>query len=100
MPRIALRTRLKPGAEEAYEREHATIPAELEADMREAGVRSWTIWRDGLDLFHVVEVDDWAAMQERMRDSAADQAWQSRMNRFLDRDFDPSAIRLREVWKM
>ena len=59
MERIALRTRLKPGYEETYDREHASIPAELEAVMRANGVHSWRIFRDGLDLFHFVEVDDY-----------------------------------------
>ncbi len=98
--RIALRTRPRPGAEETYDREHAAIPAELEAEMREAGVRSWKIWRDGLDLFHYVEVDDYAALQARLAGSAANQAWQLQMNRLLDGDFDPSSTGLRMVWEM
>ncbi|MBO3746412.1 L-rhamnose mutarotase [Streptosporangiaceae bacterium NEAU-GS5] len=100
MQRIALRTRLKPGTEETYDKEHAAIPAELEAEMRACGVRSWQIWRDGLDLFHYVEVDDYAAMQEKLRDSAANQAWQRQMNRLLDGDFDAGAGGLFKVWEM
>ncbi|MFI6499294.1 L-rhamnose mutarotase [Nonomuraea typhae] len=100
MVRLALRSRLKPGAEQTYDREHASIPAELEAAMREHGVRSWRIWRDGLDLFHVVEVEDYAAFQAAMKDHPADLAWQARMNRLLDGDFDKDAGGLRLVWEM
>ncbi|MFC4588230.1 L-rhamnose mutarotase [Sphaerisporangium corydalis] len=100
MQRIALRTRLRPGAEATYDKEHATIPADLEAEMRAAGVRSWTIWRDGLDLFHYVEVEDYAALQDRLRGSAANQAWQLQMNRLLDGDFDASSTGLPRVWTM
>jgi L-rhamnose mutarotase len=100
MERIALRTRLKPGYEETYDREHAQIPAELEAVMRANGVRSWRIFRDGLDLFHFVEVDDYAALQAALKDHPADQAWQAQMNRLLDGDFDKGAGGLPLVWEM
>ncbi|WP_219470402.1 L-rhamnose mutarotase [Nonomuraea rhizosphaerae] len=100
MERIALRTRLKAGFEETYDREHARIPAELEAAMRAAGVHSWRIFRDGLDLFHFVEVDDYAAFQAAMKDDPADQAWQRKMNRLLDGDFDKESGGLAQVWEM
>lgn len=100
MQRLALRTRLKAGCEEIYDREHATVPAELEQAMRENGVHSWRIWRDGLDLFHFVEVDDYAALQAAMKDHPADQAWQARMNRLLDGDFDKDSGGLALVWEM
>ncbi|MEV0144162.1 MULTISPECIES: L-rhamnose mutarotase [unclassified Nonomuraea] len=100
MERLALRTRLRPGCEEIYDREHAEIPAELEQAMREHGVRSWRIYRDGLDLFHFVEVEDYAALQAALRDHPADQAWQARMNRLLDGDFDKGSGGLPLVWEM
>ena len=60
--RVALHTRLKPGKEAEYESVHAVVPPELDTALREAGVHSWRIWRNGLDLFHVLEVDDCTAM--------------------------------------
>lgn len=100
MQRLALRTRLKPGCEEIYDREHARIPADLERAMRENGVHTWRIYRDGLDLFHIVEVDDYAALQEALRDHPADIAWQKQMNRLLDGDFDKGSGGLKQVWEM
>ncbi|MFC4535498.1 L-rhamnose mutarotase [Sphaerisporangium dianthi] len=101
MQRLAMRTRLRPGAEETYDREHASIPADLEAEMREAGVHSWKIWRDGLDLFHYIEVEDYAVLQEKLDRSAANAAWQVQMNRLLDGGgFDPSSLGMRMVWEM
>ena len=48
MERIALRTRLKPGNEETYDREHAQIPAELDAeDVRDLGGRRIELRRSG-----------------------------------------------------
>ncbi|GAA0921010.1 L-rhamnose mutarotase [Nonomuraea longicatena] len=100
MERLALRSRLRPGCERVYDEVHASVPAELEAAMREHGVRSWRIWRDGLDLFHVVEVDDYAAFQAAMKGHPADRAWQVRMNRLLDGDFDKDTGGLKLVWEM
>lgn len=84
MERIALHTRLKPGAEAEYERVHAVIPADLDTALREAGVHTWRIWRDGLDLFHVVEVEDYQAMRRALADHPANVPWQARMAGLLD----------------
>ncbi|WP_052864368.1 L-rhamnose mutarotase [Streptomyces niger] len=84
MERIALHTRLKPGKEAAYERVHATIPDELDEALRAAGVHAWRIWRDGLDLFHLVEVEDYRAMRRALADHPANIPWQARMAGLLD----------------
>jgi len=86
--RVALHTRLKPGKEDEYERVHAVIPAELDAALRAAGVTEWRIWRDGLDLFHVVEVADYVAMRHALRDHPANVGWQARMAELLDVEDD------------
>ncbi|AYY14207.1 L-rhamnose mutarotase [Actinobacteria bacterium YIM 96077] len=84
MERIALHTRLKPGKEEEYERVHAVIPPELDAALRDAGVHAWRIWRDGQDLFHVVEVEDYQAMRRTLREHPANVPWQQRMAELLE----------------
>lgn len=84
MELIALHTRLKPGKEADYDRVHASIPADLDAALREAGVRQWRIWRDGQHLFHLVEVDDYQAMRHALRDHPANVPWQARMAELLD----------------
>ncbi|PPF77041.1 L-rhamnose mutarotase, partial [Subtercola sp. Z020] len=83
MQRVALHSRILPGHEADYEREHAVIPLELDAALRRAGVHDWTIWRDGTDLFHLVLVDDFAAMQAALQHDPADQAWQPHIGAFL-----------------
>jgi len=100
--RVALHTKLKPGKEAEYESVHAVIPPELDTALREAGVRTWRIWRDGLDLFHVVEVDDYAAMRAELRDHPANVPWQARMAELLavedDYSGDDTGIGL--VWEL
>jgi L-rhamnose mutarotase len=102
MERIALHTRLKPGKEGDYERVHATIPEDLDAALRAAGVHTWRIWRSGRDLFHLVEVDDYRAMRAALRDHPANVPWQARMAELLevedDYSGDDSGVPL--VWEL
>jgi L-rhamnose mutarotase len=90
MQRIALHTKLAPGKEDEYEKVHAVIPVDLDAALREAGVHSWRIWRDGRDLFHVVEVEDYQQMRHFLRDHPANIPWQARMSELLEVEDDYS----------
>jgi L-rhamnose mutarotase len=100
--RIALHTRLKPGKESEYEEVHATIPAELDAALRAAGVHAWRIWRDGRDLFHVVDVEDYKAMRAALRDHPANVPWQARMAELLEveDDYSGADTGLDLVWEL
>lgn len=89
--RVALHTRLKPGTEAEYEQAHRDVPPELTQAMREAGVHAWTIWRSGLELFHVIDCDDYAAMLARLENLPVNAAWQARMAGYLDVVHDYSA---------
>jgi L-rhamnose mutarotase len=102
MERIALHTRLKPGREADYERVHAEIPAELDAALRKAGVHSWRIWRDGRDLFHVIEVDDYQAMRRALADHPANVPWQARMAELLEiqDDYSGKDKGIKQVWEL
>jgi L-rhamnose mutarotase len=102
MERIALHTRLAPGKEEEYEKVHAVIPADLDAALREAGVHTWRIWRDGRDLFHVVEVDDYQRMRAFLREHSANVPWQARMAELLEVEDDYSGgdTGIRQVWEL
>ena len=102
MDRIALHTRLKAGREPDYDAVHAVIPPELDAALREASVRAWRIWRDGQDLFHVVECDDYRAMRDHLRDHPANVPWQARMAELLEVEDDYSGADsgLALVWEL
>ncbi|WP_262286359.1 L-rhamnose mutarotase [Micromonospora sp. MA102] len=102
MQRIALHTRLKPGKEGEYDTVHRVIPAELDSALRAAGVHSWRIWRDGRDLFHLVEVEDYQRMRHELRDHPANVPWQARMAELLEVEDDYSGADsgLRLVWEL
>lgn len=99
---IALHTQLKPGAEQDYAEAHAGIPAELVAALKDAGVRNWRIWRSGLDLFHVLDVEDYQSMRHALAEHPANVPWQARMAEMLavedDYSGDDSGIPL--VWEL
>jgi L-rhamnose mutarotase len=101
--RVALHTRLKPGAEAAYEQAHRQVPPELVTAMREAGVRAWTIWRSGLDLFHLIDCDDYRGMLARLEHLPVNVAWQARMAELLEVVHDYSGAGAQElpvVWEL
>jgi L-rhamnose mutarotase len=100
--RVALHTRLKPGREAEYEQVHAVIPSDLDVALRDAGVSSWAIFRDGLDLFHVLEVEDYQAMRHALRDHPANVPWQERMSELLDVEDDYSGddTGIKLVWEL
>jgi L-rhamnose mutarotase len=73
---VALHTQLHAGSVDEYDRLHRTVPEALAAALAAAGVRDWRIWRDGVHLFHLVDVDDYQAMRDALRDHPANVAWQ------------------------
>ena len=82
--RIALHTRVRADRVEEYERAHREVPAELTGAIRAAGVESWTIWRSGTDLFHVIDCADYGAVLAHLAALPVNVAWQARMAELLD----------------
>ncbi len=103
MERVALHTRLRRGKESDYERVHAIIPTELDALLRANGVKSWRIYRSGRDLFHFVEVENYAAFLQAVEKHPVNLAWQSRMSDLLEVTHDysnPSGNTLPLIWAL
>ncbi|MFJ3378823.1 L-rhamnose mutarotase [Curtobacterium sp. NPDC090217] len=90
MQRILSRTRLRSGAEAEYDRVHAAVPAALADRLRAAGVSNWSIWRDGQDLVHLIEVADYRAMRRSLADDPVNAEWQAVINPLLEADDDYS----------
>jgi L-rhamnose mutarotase len=102
--KVALHTRVRADRIEEYEAAHREVPPELLAAIRAAGVRDWTIWRSGVELFHVVDCDDYAAVLAALKELPVNIAWQARMAGYLDVIHDYSAagaeLTLPVVWQL
>ena len=102
--RIALHTKLKPGAEQDYEAAHEQVPEELVEAIRAAGTTSWTIWRSGTDLFHVIDCEAYDALLAQLEELPVNIAWQKRMDLYLeaahDYSADGTAAVLPVVWQL
>lgn len=83
---VAKRTVLRPGLGPEYDIVHREIPDDLRAALTRAGVRHWRIWRDGDELFHVIDVEDRARMGDILAADPANVAWQRIIGRLLDPD--------------
>ena len=89
--RIALHTRVRADRIDEYEATHRAVPAELIEAIRAGGAESWTIWRSGTDLFHVIECDDYPSLLAYLNAQPVNVAWQARMAQLLDVSHDYSA---------
>ncbi len=58
MPRVAFKMRLKPGCEAIYQEQHDAIWPELADLIRRQGIRNYSIFQLGLDLFAYYESDE------------------------------------------
>jgi L-rhamnose mutarotase len=102
--RIALHTRIRADRITEYEQAHAAVPAELTDAIRAAGATSWSIWRSGTDLFHVIDCADYAALLAALAEHKVNVAWQARMAELLDtvHDYsdDGAAAALPLMWQL
>ena len=88
--RIALHTRVRADRVEEYERAHASVPPALTDAIRAAGATSWTIWRSGTELFHVIECADYQGLLAALAGNPVNQRWQERMAGLLETVHDYS----------
>ncbi len=85
---VGLRTRLLPGMEEAYEKAHAEVWPELLAAQREFGIRRYLIFRDGVELFHTIECENFEEAVARLAEHPVDKLWQAEMAKYVVRADD------------
>ncbi len=85
---VGLHTRLKPGAEERYEEYHRAV---------------YFIFRDGLDLFHFIECEDYdRAIAEIAKDPTSMQ-WEAEIATMMAVTHDFSgegSDRMRKIWEL
>ena len=77
--KVGLHTRLKPGVEERYEEYHRAVWPEVLEGMRGVGITKYVIFRDGPDLFHYIECDDYDRAIAELARSPLNQSWEAEM---------------------
>ena len=82
--RVALHTKVRADRVEEYEAAHREVPVELTDAIRAAGARTWTIWRSGTDLFHVLECEDYGRLLAELEKLPVNVTWQARMGGLLE----------------
>jgi L-rhamnose mutarotase len=76
---VGLHTRLKPGVEPDYEEYHRAVWPEVLQAIRRAGITKYVIYRDGLDLFHHIECDDYDRAIAELANDSVNIRWQAEM---------------------
>lgn len=102
--RVALHTKVRADRVPEYDAAHRQVPEELTRAIRAAGVKEWTIWRSGTDLFHLIDCDDYARLLADLEHLPVNVSWQARMAELLDvpHDYAPSGTDagLPVVWEL
>ena len=73
-----------------YQARHDAIWPEMSSLLSEAGMRNYSIFRLGVQLFAYCEVDDWAETLRRLEASEVNARWQAYMADILDTPVDPA----------
>ena len=76
---VGIHTRLKPGVVERYERYHKEVWPEVLAAIRRVGISRYLIFRDGLDLFHYIECEDYDQAIGELAADPVNIKWQAEM---------------------
>lgn len=104
MERVGHVWRIKPGCGGEYAHRHATVWPELEALLREAGVRRYTIYTWGNIVFSHMEVEDYRLLVERFNRDPVAERWEQEFADILEYpSADPETgwpERLVEVWSL
>jgi L-rhamnose mutarotase len=100
---VGLHTRLKPGSEERYEEYHRAVWPEVIDAIKRNGIRQYIIFRDGLDVFHFIECDDYdRAIAEIAKDPVSIR-WEAEIATMMavTHDFSGEASdRMRKIWEL
>ena len=104
MERFAWKGRIKPGMLEEYKRRHDEIWPEMLELLKAAGIRNYTIWSDGRDVFGYYECGKGVAFAERTQaQSPVVDRWNDYMQDVLELEMDPETgaqPKLRMMFRM
>ena len=77
--KVGIHTRLKAGEESRYEEYHRAVWPDVLAAIKRAGIREYYIFRDGLELFHYIECEDYDGAIAELAKDPVNIRWQAEM---------------------
>jgi L-rhamnose mutarotase len=99
--RSAFVLRVRPDKVEEYIRAHRAVWPEMLEALRSAGIRNYTIFRDGNQMFGYFETDDLAATERYLAQQSVSTRWQDSMAELLEaRVPDRGPPALEEVFRL
>ena len=101
MERKAWRASIKEGCEKEYKKRHDEIWDEMKAVLKQAGIRNYTIFRDGLELFGYYECEKGVEYADMVQNqSAVVDKWNEYMSDILIWKDDKTQPKLEEVFRL
>lgn len=100
---VGLRTRIKPGSEERYEAYHRAVWPDVAKAIREAGITKYVIFRDGLDVFHYIECEDYDRAIAQIAQDPVSMRWEAEIGAMMETTHDfsgESGDRLKKIWEL
>lgn len=99
--RSAFVLRVRPDKLEEYIRAHRDVWPEMLEALRGAGIRNYTIFRHGNQMFGYFEADDLAAAERHLTQQDVSTRWQDAMAELLEeRVPDGGAPALEEIFRL
>ena len=100
---VGLHTRIKPDSEERYEEYHRAVWPDVVAAIRKAGISRYLIFRDGLDVFHFIECEDYDRAIAEISKDPTSMRWEAEIATMMAVTHDFSgegSDRLRKIWEL
>ena len=89
MERYAWKAKVLPGMLDEYQKRHDAIWPELKEVLKAAGIRNYTIWNVGDDLFGYYECDNVAYAAKVQAESPVVDRWNEYMKDVMVMEMDP-----------
>ncbi len=89
MVRVAWKAQILPGRVEEYVKRHDELWPELKDVFRRAGIRNYSIWNVGTELFGYYECDDMEYAGKVQNESPDVQRWNEYMKDVMVVNIDP-----------
>ncbi len=79
---------VRPGYEDEYKRRHDLLWPEMDAALRQSGIRNYHIFRHGLTLFGYFETDDLQVTIDYLKTDPVNAKWSDYMGPIMQIDID------------